>query len=254
MAECPGPAAGSGIGHHQPAFFFQRLQYALVVTFAERSFEKHEFFDVGDRYQLARKLGDDPRPEVEQIGGLLKQDKLIRIGGVGEPEFAAFVRLPHRFFHLLEAEQLIRSIEQVVVGHVPRVGHFEGAGVCSAGVQLPQIKIVEAPVSHPGIGRAGALFPFFRAEEAIEICNLVRMADEPVDFLVHEVDEHLAASMGQDLLDQTEWCARPSERIDEGEGGKQAALPHVTDIAIGERGLEGNTALDDHAEVGRQCS
>jgi nitrogenase subunit NifH len=60
-----------------------------------------------------------------------------------------------------------------------RVGHFEGADVRAAGVQLPQIEIVEAPVPHAGIGCAGVLFPLLRAEKAVEIRNLIRVATAP---------------------------------------------------------------------------
>jgi hypothetical protein len=69
-----------------------------------------------------------------------------------------------------------------------------------------------------GDGCGDASFPLIRPEEAVEIRDLIGMADEPIDFLVHEIDENFATAMGQNLLDQAEGGTSPSERIDEGEG------------------------------------
>jgi|ERR1700730_16848857 hypothetical protein len=181
--------------------------------------------------------------------GLFKQDKLIRISSIRKPELAALIRFPHGFLHLLEAEQLIGCVKQIVVRHVAFVGHFEGAHVRSLRVQLPKIKVVEASVSCSGIGCVDASFPFLCPEEAVEVWGLIRMADEPVDFLVHEVDENLAAAMGHNLLDQTEGRPRPSEWIDKGEGRNEAAVAHETRVKPSERGLKRDAAFNYNAEI-----
>jgi hypothetical protein len=181
--------------------------------------------------------------------GLFKQDKLIRISSIRKPELAALIRFPHGFLHLLEAEQLIGCVKQIVIRHVPFVGHFEGAHVRSLRVQLPKIKVVEASVSRSGIGCLDASFPFLCPEEAVEVCDLIRMADEPVDFLVHEVDENLAAAMRQNLLDQTEGRTGPSEWINKGEGRNEAAVAHETRVEPCERDLKRDAAFNYYAEI-----
>src|SRR5258708_785604 len=75
------------------------------------------------------------------------------------------------------------------------------------------------------------------------------MANETVDFLVHEVDEHLAASVGQNFPYETEGSACPSERIDEGECRKEPAIAHETRVEPCEGGLEGDSAFDHDAEI-----
>lgn len=74
---------------------------------------------------------------------------------------------------------------------------------------------METPVSRLGIRCVNASFPLVRPEEAIEVRALIGMADEPIYFLVHEVDENLAAALDQNLLDLAEGSAIPSERINE---------------------------------------
>jgi hypothetical protein len=63
-------------------------------------------------------------------------------------------------------------------------------------VQLLQVQVMKTPVSPQGISFANASLPRICPEEAVEIGDLIRMADEPIDFLVHEVDENLAAALG----------------------------------------------------------
>jgi hypothetical protein len=63
-------------------------------------------------------------------------------------------------------------------------------------VQLLEVKVMETPVSSSGLGCGDALLPLIGPEEAVEIRDLVRMADKPIDFLVNEIDENLATAMG----------------------------------------------------------
>lgn len=59
--------------------------------------------------------------------------------------------------------------------------------------------------------------PRVGSEKIVEILRLIRMLDEPVDLLVHEVEKHLAALEAEDLFHEAERHTGPSERIDEGE-------------------------------------
>jgi hypothetical protein len=118
-------------------------------------------------------------------------------------------------------------------------------------MQLPEIKVMETSVSRSRIGCVDASLPFLRPEEAVEVRHLARMADEPVDFFIHKVDEYLAATLRQNLSDQSERGARPSERIDEGECREEPAIALETRVELGERRLERHAAFNKHTEIRR---
>jgi hypothetical protein len=63
-------------------------------------------------------------------------------------------------------------------------------------MQLPQVKVMKTPISFLGIACGNALFPIICPEEAVEIRHLIRMTDEPIDFLLHEIDKNLATALG----------------------------------------------------------
>jgi hypothetical protein len=86
---------------------------------------------------------------------------------------------------------------------------------------------METPVSPQWISFANAAFPRIGPEEAVEIRDLIRMPEEPIDFLEHKVDENLAAALAQNLFDQAEGVTGPPERIDEGESRNKAAVPEA---------------------------
>ena len=77
---------------------------------------------------------------------------------------------------------------------------------------------MEAPVSLPRISLSNTRLPRVSSEETVKILNLVRMADEAIDLLVHKVDEDLTAFLVENFSDQTERCASPAEGINECEG------------------------------------
>ena len=79
------------------------------------------------------------------------------------------------------------------------------------------------------------MFPVLGSEEAVKVLDLVRMTDETVYFLVHEVDKHFTASLRQYFLDEVEGCALPSERVNECEGWHQPTISHELGVALVER-------------------
>src|SRR6185295_1429487 len=86
------------------------------------------------------------------------------------------------------------------------------------------------------------------------ICNLVRVADEAVDFLVHEIDEHLAAALRENFLYDCEWRSCPSKRINERKGRNQSAVSEVVRVMTVERFFERYASFNDDAEIARQGS
>jgi hypothetical protein len=78
---------------------------------------------------------------------------------------------------------------------------------------------MQTSITSARVGLANATPPVFRSEKAIEIRNLVGTTDKPIDFFVHKIHEHLAASLIDYPLHETERGTGPSERIDESESG-----------------------------------
>src|SRR5260370_609728 len=122
---------------------------------------------------------------------VFKQHELLRVCSIKETELTALIRFPHGLLHLLEAQKLICRVKQVVIRHIPSVRHLERADIrrpCLH-MQLLQVKVVQTPISGWWIVDADASFPVVRPEKTVEISDLLRMTDESIDFLVHEIDE-----------------------------------------------------------------
>src|SRR6267142_2661369 len=97
---------------------------------------------------------------------------------------------------------------------------------------------MKTSVSRSWIGFVDAIFPVARSKEAVEIGDLIGMADEAIDFLIHEVDEDLATSIRKNPLDQIEWSAGPPKGINEGERRNEPSVAHEFGIALFKCNLE----------------
>ena len=113
---------------------------------------------------------------------------------------------------------------------------------------------MEAAVPAFRVGLSDTRFPSICTEESIEVGSLIGMTDEPIDFLIHEIDEHFAASVCQYLLYKIEWSACPTERIDKCEGWHQSIIPKKIGISPLECILERDAAVYDYCKIRRQRS
>src|SRR6266699_6635327 len=80
------------------------------------------------------------------------------------------------------------------------------------------------------------------------------MREETIDFFVHEINKHLAAWTGQNLIDHIERRAGPTKWVNEGEARDQSPVAQKTRIALSEGSLEFYAAIHDHRKIRRQVS
>src|SRR5947209_5663573 len=95
----------------------------------------------------------------------------------------------------------------------------------------------------------GADLPHIRAEEFVEVFNLVGMRNEPIYFFVNEVDEHLAASLLQDRFDEIKRHAGPTEWINECESRHKPPIALKLRTPVFKRCFEGRAALDNDTKI-----
>src|SRR6266545_8183965 len=194
------------------------------MGFAVRRIRKHKVLHFCNGGVLPQEPDEDRSAKRIEVRFRTEEKLLGGVGSIGETELAGLIDFPHRLLHLCHALGAVGGEEEEIVGHVLVVSHLERANVFrSRGApKLLQVEPVEKFPASLLLDDRAHLPPLAGAEERIEVPGLVGVLDEPIDLLEHEVDQHLAALVRENLLDQIEWHAGPTERVDEREGGRDA--------------------------------